>query len=887
MAMWQRIAELFRRGKLDRELDDEMNFHLAMMESEFRAKGMSEEEARAAARREFGGVAHAKESYRQERGIPRLENLVRDARYALRGLRRNPGFAAAAVLSLALGIGANTAVFSIFHAVMMRSLPVSHPDELVMLYRSGGWGFYGVTSYPLYKDLRGRSDLFRGVVATSGTRNVRFSAPPGGRMQFVQQEFVSGEYFSVLGVQPALGRLFTADDNRTPHAHPWAVLGYDFWRSRLGADSQVLGRTLMVDEQPLTVIGVAAPGFRGVQVETHADLWTPIMMSRDNVMQAGMHWLYLLARPVPGISRARLQSAVDAAMQQYLESHYGKNPNAAFRRMSMEQRLEVRPAGVGVSMLRDMFGKPLTILMAAVGLVLLAACANVANLLLARGASRRREVAMRFSLGATRARLIGQAVTECLLLAVGGCVLGIGLAYWGTQQILRFLPVAPTQGLDAAPDGTVLAFTLAISILAVLLFGLAPAWRSTAIHPALALRAGADTGWVAGRQRFRRALVVAQVAFSVVLAVLAGLFARSLAQLRGVDLGFRDRNVVAFTLNFPSSWKLDGRTAAQQHMISQLESLPGVTSVSYGFPGPFQMGMSSWTVRVPGSPRASQEPVTVAVHTVGARYLETIGSTPLLGRDIDRQDTADSPNVAVVNQAFVREFLSNDPHPLGRVLSFDEESTRIVGVVRDIPHQGLRKKIAPTVYVPAGQRKSMGGNPTILVRSQLQTAALLPALRREMEKLGTDVAMDEPKTLAGAVDESIFQDRILATLGGCFGGLALLLAAIGLYGVIAFGTAQRAGEFGVRLALGAQRGDVLWIVLRDALLLVTAGLAVGLPASVFASRYVGSVLFDVKPGDTASFAGTAVVLVAVGVAAAFVPAHRSAGMDPMRALRHE
>jgi len=260
---------------------------------------------------------------------------------------------------------------------------------------------------------------------------------------------------------------------------------------------------------------------------------------------------------------------------------------------------------------------------------------------------------------------------------------------------------------------------------------------------------------------------------------------------------------------------------------------------------------------------------------------------PLLGRDIDRNDTANSRPVAVVNQAFVREFLSNDPQPLGRVLSFEDETTQIVGVVRDIPHQGLREKIEPTVYVPAEQRKSMGGNPTILVRSQLPTSALLPALRREMEKLGQQVAMDEPKTLAGAVDESIFQDRILATLGGCFGGLALLLAAIGLYGVIAFGTAQRAGEFGVRLALGAQRSEVLWMVLRDALLLVAAGLALGLPASLAASRYVGSVLFDVKPGDAESFVGTAVVLVVVGLAAAFVPARRSAGMDPMRALRHE
>lgn len=494
---------------------------------------------------------------------------------------------------------------------------------------------------------------------------------------------------------------------------------------------------------------------------------------------------------------------------------------------------------------------------------------------------------MRFSLGATRARLMGQALTECLLLAAAGCILGIGLAWWGAQQIVRFLPGAATERLDVAPDAAVLAFTLVISVIAVLLFGLAPAWRSTSVAPAAAMRSGSDAGWVAGRQRFRRVLVVAQVAFSVILVVLAGLFARSLAQLHGVDLGFRDRNVVAFSLDFPSSWKLSDRTAAETRMVSQMEAVAGVSSVSYGFPGPFQMGMSSWTVRIPGSPRASVEPVTVAVYTVAPRYLETIGSMPVIGRDLDRTDTANSRKVAVVNQAFVREFLQGEARPLGRILSFDDESTQIVGVVRDIPHQGLREKIEPTVYVPVAQRKGLGGAPTILVRSGLATSALLPAIRREMERLGGQVSMDEPKTLAGAVDESIFQDRILALLGGCFGGLALLLAAIGLYGVMAYATAQRAGEFGVRLALGAQRGDVLWMVLRDALLLVGAGLAVGLPASLAASRYVGSVLFGVKPGDLTSFAGSAAILVAAALAAAFVPARRSAGMDPMRALRHE
>jgi len=331
MELWKRIAELFRRNRLDRELDDELGFHLSLMEEEFRAKGMSAEEARAAAQREFGGVAHAKEAYREERGMPRLESLAKDSRYALRGLRRNPGFTAAAVLSLALGIGANTAVFSLFHAVMLRSLPVSRPEQLVNMYRTGGWGSHGISSYPLYLELRRHIELFSGVLASSGARNVRFSADPSGHMDFVHREFVTGDYFTTLGVVPAMGRLFTAQDDRVPHGHPVAVLSYDFWRNRLGADPQVLGRTLIVDEQPLSVIGVAPPGFRGVQVETHTDVWVPTMMTRDKVMEVGMHWLYIVARPKPEVSRQHLQSAVDAVMQQYLEAHYGDHPNLAFR----------------------------------------------------------------------------------------------------------------------------------------------------------------------------------------------------------------------------------------------------------------------------------------------------------------------------------------------------------------------------------------------------------------------------------------------------------------------------------------------------------------------------------------------------------------------------
>jgi len=885
--IWQRFFALFRRGRLDRELNEEISAHLAMQEEEFRRQGMDPAAARAAARRAFGGVAQTQEAYRDRRGIPWLEIAAKDIRYALRGLRRNPGFTAAAIISLALGIGANTAIFSLFHALMLRMLPVARPGELVSLYRTGGWG-KRFCSYPLYLELAKRSDLFSGVLARTGVAKVRYT-PPGGRPQFTQREFVSGNYFSVLGVAPALGRLFTGDDNRVPQGHPLAVLSYDFWQNRFGADPGVLGRTLLVDEQSLTVIGVAAPGFRGVEVESHPEVWVPAMMNRGEIMNPQMWWLRIVARRRPDVSPKQVQAAVDVLMRQHVAALYPPSYNAAFRKKGLGQRLEVQEAGIGLSMLREEFGKPLTLLMAAVALVLLAACANVANLLLARGAARHKEIALRISLGATRARLVRQALTESLLLAVAGSLLGLLFAFWGQRAILRFLPESSSGGFTAGPDSVVLLFTLGISVLSVLLFGLAPALRSTAVDPAAGLRSG--TRQAAGGTVLRRALVVAQVAFSVVLVALAGLFGHSLFALRSVDLGFRNRNVYAFNFDFERTWKGEIR-AAREELVAQLGSLPGVTSVSYGFPGPFQRGFWGATIRVPGSDRTAHEPAEVDIEYAAPRYFETIGSLPLLGREFDRNDTAASRKVAVVSEAFVRAFLPGEAHPLDRTLSFDDskpqggEPTFIAGVVRNIRQKGLRERTAPTVYVPAAQTDNPSW-PTILVRTQMPQVALLGAVYRELGRLGPGGALWEWQTIREQIDDSIFRERLLATLSGFFGGLALLLAAVGLYGVVAYGTARRSGEIGIRIALGAERGQVLWLVLRDALALVGLGLAIGLPVSLAAARTVSSILFGIEPADPLAFLSTAAVLAAIGLAAAFVPARRAATLDPSQVLRHE
>uniref|UniRef100_Q01QE6 Permease n=1 Tax=Solibacter usitatus (strain Ellin6076) TaxID=234267 RepID=Q01QE6_SOLUE len=879
---------IFHRRNLDRELDDEIAAHLAMQEEEFRRQGMSAESARAAARRAFGGVAQTKEDYRDQRRGALFATAGQDVRYTLRGLRRAPGFTAAAVISLALGIGANTAIFSLFHTLMLRLLPVTNPHELVSLYRTGGWG-KGYVSYPLYREVAKRTDLFTGVVARTGVVKARFTARPGGREQFVQREFVTGNYFQVLGVPAETGRLFTDDDNRTPGAHPVAVISDALWRNRYGADPDILGTKILVDEQPFTVIGVAAPGFGGVEAERRAEVWIPAMMSGMNVNSTGTWWLWIVARRRPEVSARQLQPAMYVLMQQHLNATYQNSYNAAFRKRALEQRLEVRDAGVGLSLLRDDFGRPLNVLMAAVGLVLLAACANVANLLLARGAARQKEIALRLSLGATRARLVRQALTESALLAIAGGTLGIALAWWGQHTLVRFLPESAGDPFGVSPGNAVLFFTLAIAALSALLFGIAPALRSTAVDPAAGLRAGG--GSRSGSPFLRRTLVVSQVAFSVVLVALAALFGHNLFALRGVDLGFHNQNVVAFSLDFPRKLRAEVRTPIRQ-LAGQLELLPGVTSVSFGFPGPFLMGVSSASIRVPGSERTAHEPADVETGHIASRYFETIGTPLVLGREFRSDDIDSARRVAIVNEAFVRAFLPGEMHPDARRLSFDDskpeggEPTFIVGVVRDIHHAGIQTPSKPTVYIPIDQDKN-AGNPTILLRTQAAPAALVPTLYRELARVSPAIALADVRTLRQQVDDSIFQQRMLAAIGGFFGTLALVLAAVGLYGVVSYSAARRTAEIGIRIALGAARTQVVWMILRDALLLVAVGLALGFPAALAAARTVASILFGIEPTDPFTFAGTAFTLAVVGVSAAFLPARRAATVEPSRVLRHE
>ncbi|HUO32930.1 MAG TPA: ABC transporter permease [Bryobacteraceae bacterium] len=889
---WSRLTAVFRPRQSDRELDEEIETHLAMRTAELRAQGLDPAAARGAARREFGGIDQMKELYRDRRAIPSLEILAKDLGYSLRGLRRNRAFTAAAVLSLALGIGANTAIFSFINALMLRMLPVEKPQELVNLYRTGGWGS-GYAAYPLYLEFRKHTDLFSGVFARSFAEKVRFDRGHDSSVEYVEREYVTGNYFQVLGVRPVMGRLFTDGDNLAPQAHPLVVLSYDFWRTRLGLDPAILGRVLRIDEQPLTVIGVAAPGFHGVAVENHADMWAPAMMYRGEIMQPGNHWIWIMARCRPEVPRGRIQAAANTIMQQYLMSVYGGQRETAFGKWALAQRIEVRDARVGISMLREAFGKPLTILMAAVALVLLIACANVANLLIARGAARRREIAMRFSLGATRWRLVRQWLIESLLLATFGSILGLAFAMWGGRYILLFLPLGLGESFDVSPDGRVLAFTFGISVLSAVLFGLAPALRATALDPAEALKNGGTRQSGSGsRAGFRKALVVVQVAFSVVLVVAAGLFAHSLEALRAVHLGFSPERVLTFSLDYPRTWKNADKEQHRARLLARLAALPGVTAVSYGMPGPYQGGSWSSSIRVPGSLRTAHEAVEVDEQGIGPDYFRAIGVRPLRGREFSAADLRAARKVAVVNESFVREFFPGIADPLGRVLSFDDskleggEPTYIVGVVHDMLHDGLKSRPKSTVYVPFHQG-IVAFDPILLVRAALPPGSLLVAVRHAAATLDPEAPVVEPRTLEQRIADSIFIDRMIATLGGFFGALALLLAAIGVYGVMAYTVARRTAEIGLRIALGAATGKIEWMIMRDGLLLIALGTLVGLPLAFAAAHISASLLYGIKPGDPLVFLLTAGVLLGTGILSAFLPARRAATVQPLDALHHE
>ena len=836
-----------------------------------------------------------------------MQSLLQDLRYGARMLLKNPGFTVIAVLTLALGIGANTAIFSLTDQILIRRLPVERPEELVVLRSPGPKGGYvwsdgddaASFSYPMYKDLRDRgANVFSGLLARFA---IPLSVAGAGQTERADGELVSGNYFEVLGVRPALGRVFSQEDDRAPGAHQVVVLSHAYWTRRFGADSAILNKSLTVNGNPMTVIGVSREGFRGVQVGQTPDVFIPMMMKAQMIPNSRRlderrdYWLAIIGRLKPGMSRALTEEAIRPSYRAALEEELSQRSggSAQSRQRFLDKIILLEDGSNGRRILQLNAEKPIMILMGMAGLALLIACANVANLLLARGAARQREIAVRMALGAGRWRLMRQFLLESLLLSLTGGAVGLIVAVWTIQGLVTAIPPSVgALGLSTELDPRLLGFTLALSALTGLLFGVAPAARATRLNLEATLREqGSSASGSLSSVRFRKALVASQIVLTTVLLVGAGLFARSLDNLKRLDLGLRADHLIAFSVAPELNGYSPQRTIAFFDDLRQgIAALPGVRSVSAAEIAILTDSNAGSNVTIEGYQAQENEDLEVRHNRIGPDYFATM-SIPLLGgREFTVADTAGSPKVAIINETMARRFFANR-NPIGSHFAFGAGDRirldiEIVGVVKDSKHATLREEKRPFAYLPYAQETNLG-RITFYARTDQDVGAIAPSLRREVARRDNNLPIYDLKTLRQQADESLFADRFLTFLSICFGSLAAALAAIGLYGVMAYTVTRRIREIGIRIALGATQGRVAWLILREVALLALVGLLAGAPLAFAMGRAAESLLFGVKAGDPPVFAAASLLLALVALLGGYLPARRAARVDPMVALRRE
>ena len=825
--------------------------------------------------------------------------MLQDFQYAVRNLRRTPLFTIVALFSLALGIGANSAVFTIADQILLRPIPVTHARQLVSFSSPGPqsghvWG-EDTFSYPMYRDFRDHNTVFEGVAARFNT-NLNLSY--NNRSERIAAELVSGTWFDTLGLGTFLGRGISVADDLVPAAHPVVVLTYDFWKSRFNANPGLLNQTVLLNGHPMTVIGVAAPGYHGFDPGARIDVLVPTMMKAsmtptwDGLDDRRTLWLQLVGRLRPGVSLRQAQASMEPYYHGLLimEMRSMKFRSERSRSAFATKPLIFAPAANGLSDLRKQFSDPLLILLGIVGVLLLIACANVANLLLARAVGRQKEIAIRLAVGASRFLLVRQLVAESLVLSVAGGAIGILFAWWTGSALLTLLANSGDLPLTATPDLRVFAFTFGLSLLTGVLFGLAPAWQATS--PKLALTLKDNAGNVSaggGHVRLRKALVISQVALSLLMLIAAALFTRSLHNLKNVDLGFRRERLMSFAVD-PSlaGYKADRIRRFAEEVQARTAATPRVQSAAVGVIALLSYDQNVSAIFIEGRQRNEDDDMAPWFDSVSPGYFATLGIPLLAGRDFTPRDRAGAPRVAVVNDVFANYYFKNQ-NPIGRRFGFargPKADIEIVGVVRGAKYASVDGKIPKEVYLAIAQDE----NPASLVvyaRTAGDPKTVFASLRREVNGLDSGLPVTGLRTMEDQIDESLSPQRVMAGLSAFFGILATLLAAIGLYGVMAYTVTRRTREIGIRLALGADRSSLLKLVLREVAILTVAGVLIAIPVSFAITRLVRSVLYGILPNDPLSIAAAVILLTSVALLAGYIPAERATRVDPLTALRYE
>jgi putative ABC transport system permease protein len=903
MSWRSRLANVFRPNRLAIDLDDELAFHVAERIDELVAAGLSPEDARAEALRRFGNYPLQRDRTRDMDVIRPLESLLSDLRYGARQLRVNPGFATVAILSLALGIGANTAIFQLIDALRLRSLPVERPWELATIdtdqgFYSAGWyaGRHTAFTYAQFKEFQRQQRAFSRLLAF-GT--ARFNLARSGEAQYAQGLYVSANFLDVLGVRPTLGSGLGPEGDAPTCGRAGALLSYAFWERTYGGDPAAVGRDIYLEGRMFPIIGVTPPSFFGLEPGRQFDVALPIcadaLLSTDGKgrpARLDAWWLSLVGRLHPGWTleraTAHLHQISPAVFRQTLPPEYRPAETAQY----LKNRVKAIDASAGLSTLREQYENPLWLLLAVTALVLLIACANLANLLLARASARQREMAVRQAMGASRLRLAVQLTSESLLLAALGAALALVVAQAISGLLVAFLsdpdqPIVLALGLD----WHVFGFTALVALLTCLLFGIGPAIKAAGQAPVTAMQGGRGTTGTPERHRFRRALVVAQVALSLVLLVGALLFGQTLRNLLRIDPGIAPEGVLVAGVDARlPRLAPEHRRVVFDELQERIAAQPGVQSVAQVFLSPFSG--NGWNDTVHGEGRdASTEGKLSWFNRVGPGYFRTLKTAVLAGRDFGRGDTADAPRVAIVNEEFARIFLGGR-NPVGRTFRVEagagkpEPVYQIVGLVKNTKYNGLREESRPIAFLPVAQDEDYPDELTFLVRSQAPLGTTMAGIRRVMNDLQSGMLV-EFRVLELQVARSVQRERLMASVSGAFGILAALLSTLGLYGVMSYMVARRRNEIGVRVALGASARDVIRLVLSEAGRLVVVGLVIGAVSAFVLARYAESLLFGLKPGDAATLMFACLLLSMTAAVACLLPARRALKLDPAAVLREE